>query len=178
MINLFAIVALVGLAAPDGVQAFQLQVTTVQAANTGKTDPELRRLRPRLKRVAGYRSYRLVRRTNRDCALRHEQEFILPGGEVLRLRPHRVSAGEVLVQIRLLDGARRMMDTLVRLPVMQNVDSRAASSGGMVLGLGQESRLADEATLIVLRAVEDDVDLDDDDDDDGGPEAAPVAAAE
>jgi hypothetical protein len=122
--------------------AIELQVTTIRAADEGKCDPELRRWRPRLRKVAGYQSYQMIGRESRESDWRSTEEFHLPGGQSLQLRPRGMSNGNVVMHIRLLDGQQRLVDTSVRLPLEST----------MVVGVGRDARLDDEATLILLRA--------------------------
>lgn len=122
--------------------AIELQVTIIRAADEGKCDPELRRWRPRLRKVAGYQSYQMLGREKRESDWRSTEEFRLPGGRSLQLRPRGLSDGNVLMHIRLLDGQQRLVDTSVRLPLEST----------MVFGVGRDARLDDEAILILLRA--------------------------
>jgi len=132
------------LATAYEVGAIELEVTTIRAADQGKCDPELRRWRPRLRKVAGYQSYQMIGHEQRQSDWRSTEEFRLPGGRALQLRPRGLSNGNVLMHIRLLDGQRRLVDTSVRLPLEST----------MIFGVGRDARLDDEATLILLRAGE------------------------
>lgn len=118
-----------------------LQVVTVKARERGESDPELRPLRPRLRRLVGYRSYRMVEDQQRGCAWQVPQEFRLPGGRVLVLRPERLADHRVIMQVRLLQGDKRLVDTDVQL----------RNRGTMFLALGRDGR-DDGALLIMLKA--------------------------
>jgi hypothetical protein len=131
-------------AVPYDVFAIELEVTTIRAADQGKCDPDLKRWRPRLRKVAGYQAYQKIGHEQRHSDWRSTEEFRLPGGRSLQLRPRGLSDGNVLMHIRLLDGQRRLVDTSVRLPLEST----------MVFGVGRDARLDDEATLILLRAAE------------------------
>jgi hypothetical protein len=131
-------------AIPNGVFAIELEVTTIRAADQGKCDPDLKGLRPRLRKIAGYQSYQMISREQRQSDWRSTEEFRLPGGRALQLRPRGISDGNVLMHIRLLDGQRRLVDTSVRLPL----------ESPMIFGVGRDARLDDEAMLILLRAAE------------------------
>lgn len=124
--------------------AIELQVTTIRAADDGKCDPELKHWRPRLRKIAGYQSYQMIGREQRESDWRSTEEFRLPGGRTLQLRPRAIAEGAVLMQIRLLDGQQRLVDTSVRLPLEST----------MIFGVGRDARLDDEATLIMLRAAD------------------------
>ncbi len=118
-----------------------LQVVTVKARERGESDPELRTLRPRLRRLVGYRSYRMVEDQQRGCAWQVPQQFRLPGGRVLVLRPQRLTDQRVIMQVLLLQGEERLVDTDVQL----------RNQGTMFLALGRHGR-DDGALLIMLKA--------------------------
>jgi hypothetical protein len=129
---------------PAAVEAQDLaiEITTVRAAERGPCDPELESLRPRLRRLAGYRAYRLVGEQQRRIAWRSTAEFDLGDGRSLMLLPKGMEDQRVMMQVRLLDGRRRLVDTNVRL----------VNGGTMVFGVGRDARGADGALLILLRA--------------------------
>jgi hypothetical protein len=119
-----------------------LQVTTVQATDSGECDPSLEPLRARLRKVAGYSSYRALTDERRTVGWHSEEEFQLPGGRSLLLWPKSMQDHRVVLQVRLLDGTRRLVDTQVRL---QN-------RGFMVFALGRDGHMGNGATLILVRA--------------------------
>lgn len=119
-----------------------LQVVTVKAREHGESDPELRPLRPRLRRLVGYRSYRMVNDQQRGCSWQVPQQFVLPGGRLLVLRPVRLADQRVIMQVRLLQGDVRLVDTDVQL----------RNQGTMFLAMGRSSRTSDGALLIMLKA--------------------------
>jgi len=117
-----------------------LYVVTVKAKPNGESDPELRQLRPRLRRLVGYRSYRKVGEQQRGCDWRDTQAFRLPGGRRLELRPERMADQRVLMKVRLLQGEMRLVDT----------DIQLRNQGTMFLGMGRSG--SDGALLIMLKA--------------------------
>jgi hypothetical protein len=119
-----------------------LQVVTVKARERGETDPELRPLRPRLRNLVGYRSYRMVNDQQRGCTWQVPQQFILPGGRVLLLRPERLTDQHVVMQVRLLQGDERLVDTDVQL----------RNQGVMFFAMGRNGGANDGALLIMLKA--------------------------
>jgi len=123
-------------------QNVAIQVTTVRAVERGPCDPQLEAMRPRLRRLAGYRGYQLVGDQQRVVAWRNTEAFDLGGGRSLILQPKRMDDASVMMQVRLLDKRRRLVDTNVRL----------ANGGTMVFGLGKDARGGDGALLILLRA--------------------------
>ena len=129
-------------AAGADAQNLDIQVTTVRAAERGPCDPQLEALRPRLRRLAGYRAYQLVGEQQRRVAWRSTEAFDLGDGRTLLLLPKGMEDHRVMMQVRLLDGRRRLVDTNVRL----------ANGGTMVFGVGRDARGGDGALLILLRA--------------------------
>ena len=125
-----------------GAQNLDVQVMTVRAADSGPCDPQLESLRPRLRRLAGYRAYHLVDDQQRRVAWRITENFDLGGGHKLVLLPKGMEDKRVMMQVRLLDGRRRLVDTNVRL----------VNGGTMVFGVGRDARGGDGALLILLRA--------------------------
>lgn len=123
-------------------QNLDIQVTTVRAAESGPCDPQLEALRPRLRRLAGYRAYQLVGEQQRSVAWRTTEEFDLGDGRTLLLLPKGMHDQRVMLQVRLLEGRRRLIDTNVRL----------SNGGTMVFGVGRDARGGDGALLILLRA--------------------------
>jgi hypothetical protein len=136
------VTALLLIAAGAHAQALNIYVTTVRAADSGPCDPQLEAMRPRLRKLAGYRAYQLVGEQQRRVAWRNTEEFDLGDGRSLVLLPKGMADERVMMQVRLLEGRRRLVDTNVRL----------VNGGTMVFGLGRDARTADGATLILLRA--------------------------
>ena len=139
----FAVAALACALVVDTARAQDvvLRVVTVKAKEHGDTDPELRSLRPRLRRLVGYRSYRMVAEQERGCTWQATQLFRLPGGNVLYLRPERMTDQRVVMQVRLLQGDERLVDT----------DIQLRDHGTMFLGMGRGGT-NDGALLIMLKA--------------------------
>ncbi len=116
--------ALVLLAAAHAL-ALEVQITTVRASEHGPSDAQLIDLRPRLRRLVGYRSFQVVGKERRRCAV-----------------PKAMRDQAVVMSVKLMDGSRALVDTDVRL---QN-------RGVMLFGVGQDSRAAEGALIIMLRA--------------------------
>ena len=123
-------------------QPLDIQVTTVRALEEGPCDPQLESLRPRLRHIAGYRAYHLIREQQRRVAWRNTEAFDLGDGRSLVLLPKGMVDERVMMQVRLLEGRKRLVDTNVRL----------ANGGTMVFGVGRDARSGDGAILILLRA--------------------------
>jgi hypothetical protein len=124
--------------------AVEVQVTSVRASDRGPSDANLQDFRPRLRRLVGYRAFRIVQDERQDCAWGSAAEFHIPGGRLLRVVPKQMREQAVVMQVRLVEGERRLVDTDVRL---QN-------RGVMLFGVGQDSPAADGALIIMLRAEE------------------------
>jgi len=135
------------LAAPAIAQAapsdttLRIEVTAVRAADSGPSDPSLVALRPRLRRLVGYRAFQVVNQEARDCDWRSEAHFSLPGGRRLQLLPKSLDDDVVRMQVRLLEGRHRLVDTNIRV----------MSGATMMFGVGRDARVGDEALIILLK---------------------------
>ena len=138
-VALLASAALAEVGAPD---TLRIQVTAVRAAESGPSDPQLVSLRPRLRRLVGYRAFQIVNREERPCDWRAEAHFVLPGGRQLQLLPKSLDDGVVRMQVRLLEGRRRLVDTNVGV----------MNGGTMMFGVGRDPRIGDDALIILLKA--------------------------
>ena len=125
--------------------ALEVQITTVRASERGPSDAQLVDLRPRLRRLVGYRSFQIVGEERRRCAWETSEAFALPGGRLLHVLPKGMRDQAVVMQVKLTDGSRALVDTRVRL---QN-------RGVMLFGVDQDRRAAEGALIIMLRAEED-----------------------
>ena len=137
-----ALVASATLAQAAPPDALRVQVTAVRAAESGPCDPQLVSLKPRLRRLVGYRAFQIVSREDRQVEWRSEVRFELPGGRKLQLLPKTLDQDVVKMQVRLLEGKRRLLDTNVG---VQN-------GGTMLFGVGRDPRMGDDALIVVLKA--------------------------
>jgi hypothetical protein len=119
-----------------------VQVLTLVGKARGRTDPELRRHRSRLRRLAGFRAYRLVSDQQVGCRWRADQSFRLPNDRWLNLRPKRLADGQILMRVRIRDGNEALVDT----------DVRMNDRGTLVFGMPRDSLMGDGALLIMLNA--------------------------
>ena len=124
--------------------ALEVRITTVRAAERGPSDAQLVALRPRLRRLVGYRSFQVVGEERRVCPWQTAAAFTIPGGRALHIVPKGMRDQAVVMQVKLLDGKRALIDTDVRL---QN-------RGVMLFGVDQNASVADGALIIMLRAEE------------------------
>jgi hypothetical protein len=123
-------------------ETLRIQVTSVRAAESGPSDPQLVSLRPRLRRLVGYRAFQIVNREERPCDWRTEALFALPGGRRLQLLPKGMDNDLVKMQVRLLEGRRRLVDTNVGV----------MNGGIMMFGVGRDARMGNDALIILLKA--------------------------
>ena len=137
-----AFLASAALAEAGAADGLRIQVTAVRAAESGPSDPQLVSLRPRLRRLVGYRAFQIVTREDRPCDWRAEVHFVLPGGRQLQLLPKEFDDGVVRMQVRLLEGRRRLVDTNVGV----------MNGGTMMFGVGRDPRIGDDALIILLKA--------------------------
>ena len=133
---------LAGVALP--AVALDVELITIQAGERGPSDPELASLRPRLRRLVGYRAFRVIQDQRRRCVWRSPESFALPGGRSLQLLPKGMDDQAVTMQVRLLDGRRRLMDTQVRL----------RNRGTMAFGMGRDGGPGAGPLIVLLRAEE------------------------
>jgi hypothetical protein len=124
--------------------ALSVQVTTVQASLEGPSDAQLLPFRARLRRLVGYRAFRVIRVESRPCIWRNREAFVIPGGRLLHVLPKGMREEAVVMQVQLLDGPRSLVDTDVRL---QN-------RGVMLFGVDPERGRADGVLIIMLKAEE------------------------
>lgn len=135
--------ALFGIAVPVA-RALEIQVTTVRATEQGQSDPVLVGLRPQLRRIVGARSYQVVSQERRRCTWRNAEDFALPAGVSMHLLPRSLEQGTVVMQVRLLDGRRRIVHTDVRL----------RNRGTMVFGMGHDPHGSEGSLIVLLKAEE------------------------
>src|SRR5207248_3016347 len=83
----------------------------VRAAEHGPSDAQLVALRPRLRRLAGYRSFQVVRQERRQCVWQNAEAFKIPGGHLLHVMPKGMRDQAVIMQVKLLDRRRPLIDT-------------------------------------------------------------------
>jgi hypothetical protein len=125
-------------------EALHVQVTAVRATESGPSDPQLVSLRPRLRKLVGYRAFQIVQREERPCALRTESRFALPGDRHLKLLPKSIDQNVVRMQVRLLEGRKRLVDTNVGV----------TNGGTMLFGVGRGPLGGDDDALIIMLKAE------------------------
>jgi len=139
-----AIAALSVVTAATLCHALEVQITSVRVAERGPTDAQLIALRPRFRRLVGYRSFQVVRDERRVCAWQAHEAFKIPGGRLLHVVPKGMREQAVVMQVRLIDRRRPLLDTDVRL---QN-------RGVMLFGVDTDGHAPDGPLIIMLKAEE------------------------
>jgi hypothetical protein len=123
--------------------ALDVQITAVEASLEGPSDPRLLQLRPRLRRLVGYRAFRVLHDERRTCPWRSRAAFGLPGGRLVHIVPKGMRADEVMMQVQVVDGRRELVDT----------DLRLQNRGVMLIGVDDDVQ-APGILLIMLKAEE------------------------
>jgi hypothetical protein len=136
------VVSVLFLAAGRGM-ALEVQVTAVEASYDGPSDPQLLQLRPRLRRLVGYRAFRVLQDERRNCPWRSMAAFSLPGGRLVHIMPKGMRADEVMMHVQVVQGPRALVDT----------DLRLQNRGVMLIGVDDDVQ-APGILLIMLKAVE------------------------
>jgi hypothetical protein len=135
-----ASVCLIGPALPAA--AVDVRITMISASERGPSDKALTQYRPRLRRLMGYRSFRVVGEERRRCAVQNDAAFAIPGGRQLRVVPQGMRDRAVRLRVQLLDGSRPLMDT----------DLRLQNRGMILVAVDPPEGPAKEKLLIMLRA--------------------------
>jgi len=123
--------------------ALEVQVTAVEASLEGPSDRQLLQLRPRLRRLVGYRAFRVLQDERRNCPWRSRAAFALPGGRLVHIVPKGMRADEVMMHVQVVQGPRALVDT----------DLRLQNRGVMLIGVDDDVQ-APGILLIMLKAEE------------------------
>jgi hypothetical protein len=123
--------------------ALEVQVTAVEASLEGPSDRQLLQLRPRLRRLVGYRAFRVLQDERRNCPWRSVAAFNLPGGRLVHIVPKGMRAEEVMMHVQVVQGPRALVDT----------DLRLQNRGVMLIGVDDDVQ-APGILLIMLKAEE------------------------
>ncbi len=123
--------------------ALDVQITAVEASLEGPSDARFLQLRPRLRRLVGYRAFRVLQEERRNCPWRSRAAFALPGGRLVHIVPKGMRADEVMMQVRVVHGPRALVDT----------DLRLQNRGVMLIGVDDDVQ-APGILLIMLKAEE------------------------
>jgi len=122
--------------------ALEVQITAVEASYEGPSDPRLMPLRPRLRRLVGYRAFRVLQEERRNCQWRAPAAFALPGGRLVQIMPKGMRADEVMMHVQVIHGPRALVDT----------DLRLQNKGVMLIGVDDD--LQDPGVLLIMLRAE------------------------
>jgi hypothetical protein len=93
-----------------------LTVQVIHASNQGTAvDPALAKIKSQLSSLK-FNSYRLLETHPLVTKLGVKHTVALPGGRTLELYPYGLSGGSLELLVTIVDGAKRILDTTVRLP--------------------------------------------------------------
>jgi hypothetical protein len=93
-----------------------LTVQVIHASNQGASvDPALAKITSQLSSLK-FNSYRLLDTHPLATKLGAKHTVALPGGRTLVLYPYGLSGGSLELLVTITDGAKRILDTTVRLP--------------------------------------------------------------
>jgi len=129
--------------APRHALALEVVITAVEASYDGPSDPRLVNLRPRLRRLVGYRAFRVLQEEKRNCVWQSPAAFSLPGGRLVHVMPKGMRDGEVMMHVSVVNGPRTQDDT----------DLRLQNRGYMLIGVDDDVH-APGILLIMLKAEE------------------------
>lgn len=102
-------------AAEPGPTPVQLKVGTILASNQSDDfDARLKPIEKQLK-VMKYRSYRLLREDTQSVPWKENATFDIPGGRSLAISPQEAKDKQIGLKVRLIEGAKPLLDTTVRL---------------------------------------------------------------
>ncbi len=135
VVILMVVVILTGLigrvAAADTPLTLTVQV--IHASNQGTAvDPALAKIRSQLSSLK-FSSYRLLETHPLSTKVGAKHVVALPGGRTMDLYPYGISGGSLEVLVTITDGAKRLLDTTVRLPNTGTIVVGGPSHGDGVL---------------------------------------------
>lgn len=122
----------------------QVEVQAVLASNSGPCDPRVAQLKARLRRLAGFRTYKLLATEVRSLPWRQVQVIQLPFERAIVLQPKMIDRGRIVMQVRLLEQSRQFLQTTLRLPNQHT----------MVFSMGHEGPEDTEGAYLVLLKAE------------------------
>jgi hypothetical protein len=110
-----------------------LTAQVIHASNQGATvDPALAKIRSQLASLT-YTNYRLLETHPLATRLGAKHAILLPGGRTLDLYPYGLSDGRLELLVTITEGAKRILDTTVRLSNNNTIVVGGPSHAGGVL---------------------------------------------
>ena len=117
LFNLLSFLAATWVQAADkNSQLVHVSIGTILASNQNdEFDANLKGMEKQLK-VMKYRSYRLLKEESQDVAWQGNGVFDIPGGRSLRVVPQEFRNNRIALKVRLMEGQKPLVDTVVRIP--------------------------------------------------------------
>lgn len=103
-------------AAEKTPQSVHVTIRTILAGNkSDEFDPKLKGMEQQLKTLK-YRSYRSLKDDAQDVPWHDTGSFEVPGGRLLTVAPQEFQKNRIALKVRLTEGEKPVLDTMVRIP--------------------------------------------------------------
>jgi hypothetical protein len=129
-------------AAEKQPQSVQVSIGTILASNQNdEFDVKLKGMESQLK-VLKYRSYRLLKNDSQTVPWRGEKVFEIPGGRSLTVTPQEFQDNRVSLKVRLTQGQKPLLDTVVKIPNKGNfiLGGPPHEGGALVLSISANAQ--------------------------------------
>jgi hypothetical protein len=129
-------------AAEKQPQSVQVSIGTILASNQNdEFDAKLKGMESQLK-VLKYRSYRLLKNDSQTVPWRGEKIFEIPGGRSLTVAPQEFQDNRVSLKVRLTQGQKPLLDTVVKIPNKGNfiLGGPPHEGGALVLSISANAQ--------------------------------------
>ena len=129
-------------AAEKQPQSVQVSIGTILASNqSDEFDVKLKGMESQLK-VLKYRSYRLLKNDSQTVPWRGEKIFEIPGGRSLTVAPQEFQDNRVSLKVRLTQGQKPLLDTVVKIPNKGNfiLGGPPHEGGALVLSISANAQ--------------------------------------
>lgn len=128
-------------AADKNSQSVQVTIGTILVSNQrDEFDAKCKNIEKQLK-VLKYRSYRCVKEESRDVGWQGNGVFEIPGGRSLSVVPQEFRNNRISLKVRVTEGQKPLVDTIVRIPNRGNFilggipDGPPNEGGALVLSI-------------------------------------------
>jgi hypothetical protein len=125
-------------AADKTSQLVQVTIGTILVSNQrDEFDPKCKSIEKQLK-VMKYRSYRCVKDESREVAWQGNGVFEISGGRSLSVVPQEFRNNRISLKVRLTEGQKPLVDTIVRIPnrgnfILGGIPDGPPNEGGAVV---------------------------------------------
>jgi hypothetical protein len=119
-----------------------VSIGTILASNQNdEFDAKLKGMESQLK-VLKYRSYRLLKNDSQTVPWRGEKIFEIPGGRSLTVTPQEFQDNRVSLKVRLTQGQKPLLDTVVKIPNKGNfiLGGPPHEGGALVLSISANAQ--------------------------------------